>query len=57
MIKIKYIVYTTLIIVWTLACIYGTYNNTVRHAHIVSDNGNTYTIQYDNTGDVFVYER
>lgn len=44
-------------IVWTLMCVYGTYNNTVRNAHIVSDNGATYEIQYDNTGDIMTYER
>ena len=40
---------------WTFICIYGTYYNTIEHAHVVGMQGN-YEIQYDNTGDVFVYE-
>ena len=53
----KVAITAAIIFAWTLLCIYGTYNNTVKHAHIVSDNGNTYIIQYDNTGDVYEYER
>ena len=44
-----------LFFIWTLAIIYGTYNNTVTSAHVVGRNGNIYQIQYDNTGDIFEY--
>lgn len=42
-------------LVWSLMLIYGTYNNTVRHAHVIGATG-TYQIQYDNTGDIMDYK-
>lgn len=42
-------------LLWSLMLIYGTYNNTVRNAHVVGATG-SYQIQYDNTGDIMDYE-
>lgn len=42
-------------IAWTLACVYGTYNNTVKHAELISHSNGEYEILYHNTGDIFNY--
>lgn len=42
-------------LVWTLLCIYGTYNNTVKHASLVSHENGQYEIEYQNTGDIMIY--
>ena len=51
----KYVIGTILFVLWTLGCVYGTYNNTVSHAHVLGAT-TSYEIQYDNTGDIFTYD-
>lgn len=41
--------------IWTLACIYGTYWNTVENAELTTMTDGGYEITYHNTGDVFSY--
>ena len=43
------------LVVWTLLCIYGTYNNTVKSASVTKV-GNGYEITFWNTGEVHYYE-
>ena len=43
------------IVIWTLLCIYGTYNNTVKNAEVTQVDGG-YEITYWNTGEVHFYE-
>ena len=51
----KWIYGTIVFMVWTLLCIYGTYDNTVKSAEVqVTSDG--YEITYHNTGDTFLYE-
>lgn len=43
------------IIAWTLAVIYGTYSNTVRHAiPVATESG--YEITFANTGETYTYK-
>lgn len=53
--EIKGVIITLAIVVWTLMCIYGTYNNTVQNAQIktVSDG---YVVTYANTGECHHYK-
>lgn len=41
-------------IIWTLLCIYGTYNNTVKSAQPKAVEGG-YEITYGNTGNTYSY--
>lgn len=50
------IIITVAWIIWTLMCIYGTYNNTVKNAELVSYENGVYEIEYHNTGDIMRYE-
>lgn len=50
----KTIITTIIIFTWTLACIYGTYDNTVRSAEIkATETG--YEVTYHNTGHTYEY--
>jgi len=51
----KQILTIAIFAVWTLAVIYGTYNNTVRNAEVNKVNGG-YEITYHNTGEIHFYE-
>ena len=48
------IITSIIIFIWTLACIYGTYDNTVRSAEI-KETETGYEVTYHNTGDIFEY--
>lgn len=51
----KWVCATVVWIVWTLMCIYGTYDNTVKSAE-VQQTSDGYEITYHNTGDTFSYK-
>ena len=50
----KTIITTIIIFTWTLMCIYGTYDNTVKSAEIKATKTG-YEVTYHNTGDTFEY--
>ena len=43
-------------VAWTILCIYGTYNNTIKSASVreVEDG---YEITYGNTGEIHLYDK
>ena len=43
-------------IIWTLLCIYGTYNNTVKSAS-VREIEEGYEVTYGNTGEIHIYSK
>lgn len=50
----KTIITSIIIFIWTLVCIYGTYDNTVKSAEIHAT-ATGYEVTYHNTGDIFEY--
>lgn len=48
------IITSIIIFIWTLVCIYGTYNNTVKSAEIKIVEGG-YEVTYHNTGHTYEY--
>ena len=42
------------LVVWTLVCIYGTYDNTVKSASVTVVEGG-YEVTYGNTGEIHFY--
>ena len=52
---IKQVYMLIIVFIWTLLCIYGTYDNTVKSAEICTIDGG-YEVIYHNTGDIFTYE-
>lgn len=51
------IILTVAWIIWTYMCVYGSYDNTVKHAELVSYENGVYEIRYNNTGDIMRYEK
>ena len=52
---IKWAVIGIAVYVWSLLCIYGTYNNTVQNAQIVTVSDG-YVVTYANTGEMHYYK-
>ena len=52
--KIKMYVVGVVFVLWTLMCVYGTYYNTVQHAHLIGADA-PYQIEYDNTHEIHDY--
>lgn len=51
----KHLIVMLVVAVWTLACIYGTYWNTVKHAvPVATETG--YEITFGNTGETYSYK-
>lgn len=49
-------IFTSIVIfIWTLICIYGTYDNTIKNAQIKSVDGG-YEVTYMNTHETHFYE-
>lgn len=51
----KTIITSIVIFVWTLLCIYGTYDNTVKNAQIKCVDGG-YEVTYMNTHEIHFYQ-
>lgn len=52
----KTIITSAIIFAWTLACIYGTYDNTVKSAEIHAT-ATGYEVTYHNTGHTYEYTK
>ena len=51
----KHLIVMLVVAIWTLACIYGTYWNTVKHAvPVATETG--YEITFGNTGETYSYK-
>lgn len=51
--------FMVIVLTWVLTilmAIYGTYDNTVKNAELVSYESGVYEIRYNNTGDIMLYE-